>query len=247
MTLPQRFSASHYNQLPSIEAADRSFSNSNGCEALIKVGSMILDYHLEDLIGVRLLHRHNRLDDFEVMVEQEEVDTNGRDCLSTRAIAKNESDCVANSWMLGSSGFEAVEFSTDPNVRLANAKGISNQFTKDIETVIDAQGVRNLLGLCIVPRSFYTKPRPKEHTILVETTDDARRANVVRFDCPENYIITTLVPTSWVFRRGEDIQTGGRVVMGCVRENCVPHTACVIIGGSHNEQTHHSSQHRQTP
>jgi hypothetical protein len=79
--------AGRYNSLHGIERAKEVLTVPEFQLLLDELSALVLRYQLHDMIGLRLLHKHNDIYESEVMVEREEYDLHGHPCLSTVAVA----------------------------------------------------------------------------------------------------------------------------------------------------------------
>lgn len=232
-----------------IDAAFARFSSREQESILADLGQVVIRHGLDDVVGIRLLHKHHDILESEWMLETEEVDNRGIRCLTTTArrmeVGQRGS---ANTWMLVGEEAVALEFSKDQQVLgIEKSSRITEEFLSDFGNALDRYGVRDLLGPCIVSREYYDEAKPGDDFILVETTDDARRANVVSFE-PDGIIPSErLIPAAWTVVKPPDASSSSEVWLGCRKVNCVTHTACVRdSSGNHSSRTHHSSQHQRT-
>lgn len=243
-----------YNTMDEVISADKALNKLNKEGILDELSTIVLRHRLESHFGIRLLHKHNEINDGELMIERPECLVDGRDCLTTMATNApfSSSDMYPNSWRLVDGAMEAIEYSVDP---LVCGNHISSErvgvFFEEFGAVLHRLQVETLLGPCVIPRQFHSK-KPNG-AILVEETDEDRRANIVAFSDPSTYNAVRLIDATWVVKSPGSTE----IVAGCGTHcasggSCVPHSACVIAGdGSHSSQSHHSSgghiaQHYQT-
>jgi hypothetical protein len=146
-----------YNALPSVEKADAELrTKSSFHDFLSNAERIVLSHGLEDLVGLRLIHRHFPLDQEHVMVEKfglhEEVPS-----LITSAqhvsIAR-ENEAVPASWIVSGAYPVVFEFSTDTAVR----NGIerlrqSPLFFTEIMDLIKDNNLQELLAISVSKRS----------------------------------------------------------------------------------------------
>lgn len=235
-----------YNGLGSVDLADKCLCGLGRYEILSELGAMVLEHDVQDVIGVRLLHNHNLISEDETMLEQEELDSEGCYCLSTIATSNSQlpSAHAATSWKLYADQFVPLEYSTDPCVVInAGPEKRMPAFFEKFAALLQHKGVVNLLGPCIAPRNFYARHHPDDTAILVETTDATRRANVLKFAAPQEHDPSTLIQTSWIFRKVPDARAGSNCVPLC-GANCVTATSCVAdSSGQHTSQSSHNRGH----
>jgi hypothetical protein len=237
-----------YNNLPDVEWADEKLNSLEKSKILETLSGVIIKHKLEYLIGIRLLHNHNSIDNSELMIEKEEIIDNSY-CLTTLASKKEDNiqNVVSNSWKLCDGNFEPLEFSIDSMViREFDIMISKSQFFKEFGNCLQDLGVDNILGPCIIRREFFGNRRTSDSALLVETSDQSRRANILRFENPEKYDTNSLIQTTWL---AVNITDGDEAncTANCAKAACVPHTACVKDGqGGHSQQSHHSSSHTRT-
>lgn len=238
----QRSHARIYNGLPDVLVASNELSAGNKTEVLDTLCKVILKHRLENTVGIRLLHRHNDIAQQELMLESEERDAEGRYCLSTVAVAQDGTLAAPNSWMLGEDGFQPLEFSLDPFVLAESGLTVrEKEFYHEFGDTLKSLNVAGLLGPCIINRSFFDKRRPEDSSMLslIETTDDQRRANVLRFDDESKYKPEQLIETTWMATRPEEEGVTFKCTVGKCTASCA-----VIIHCDANEDGSHTSSSR---
>jgi hypothetical protein len=236
----------------SIERAKEVLTDPDFQLVLDELSALVLRYRLHDIIGLRLLHKHNDIYDLEVMVEREEYDPHGHPCLSTVAVAINktawEKNFYPSIWALCPGSFLPLEFTTDASPRVISTR-LTHHFLSDFAAIVKRTGFEGFIGPCAIPRQFYTRHRTSETALLVETTDDSRRANIVRFVEPDEVSTSRLVPTTWQVQRALDpINWSLEMAIACETQNCQPVSACVVdANNNHTSQSTHTSQHVSVP
>jgi hypothetical protein len=197
-----------YNGLPDVLVADAKLKAMGKAVTLTPLCEAILKHGLEDRIGIRLLHNHNKIAQDEMMVEQEELNRDGTYCLTTVAVDKASyaTKSYANSWLLRKDGPLPLEYSLDPLVVAQSDELISkDRFIGEIQQNLEQLDASDLLGLCVLNRRFYEERRPSggKEVQLVETTDGERRANVLKFYCDGRFNLDELIETVWMASREE--------------------------------------------
>jgi hypothetical protein len=235
-----------YNALPGVEAADAALSAIQRSFVLNRLGEVILRHGLEDVVGIRLLHIHNVIAENEFMLEFEETDAGGHECMSTVATDKAaiSEPFYPNSWKLENERFVPLEYSLDPTVKLDESRVASLQaFVRDFAAELRLTNAQDILGPWIAPRKFYSRCMPKRG-LLLETCDPQRRANIVRFAESLECDSLRLVETTWVARRADAAAEGSQNCSTLCVGNCTPVSACVIDNkGTHSSQSGHVSSH----
>jgi hypothetical protein len=194
------FATAHdiYNALPGIEQANDAIRKDRNFDALMSgLGRVILDHRLEDVIGIRLLHRHNDLRPGDLMVEDLEA-FDESPALVTARYRKGDVDFeyMPSMWACrGDQGLQELEYSrrdllaTDAQFVKDNAKFFLKfaQEAKNLNT-------EDFLGVCLLDKNNF--PVNKDSETEVESTDVVRPANVILIRSKdlirtENYFETT--------------------------------------------------------
>jgi hypothetical protein len=140
-----------YNQLPEVEENDQTMKSNPLAELFLKeIAEVIKQYGLEDYIGLRLLHKHFKIESNEVLVE-EYREIEGIPSLVTsaqdihEAIAKKS---VPASWMFTEEGLLVFETSTDKEVHNGVALLLNNpEFIEKVSKFINNYQMNNILLL----------------------------------------------------------------------------------------------------
>lgn len=239
-----------YNHLPNVELADTMLSAAGRVQVLSKLSKLIVQYGLEETIGIRLLHKHNLIDENEIMLEREERDSSGRPCLTTHAIAQKDvvgGPKIANSWRTSDNRAVPIEFSVDPLVASCWRDEIV-QLLKQFGVLTSKLYVSGFMGPAILPRKFYSEHRPVFPAILLERTDRSRRANVVQYEPLDALKQINFIETTWKvqtnFAGGHEFLQGCSTY--CAKGACVPISACVRDDDGHTpESTHDEGEHTE--
>ncbi|HTD99432.1 MAG TPA: hypothetical protein VK668_09090 [Mucilaginibacter sp.] len=230
-----------YNGLQDVIVADEKLSAMGRNEMLSPLCQTIMKYHLEDTVGIRLLHNHNQISQNEVMLEKEEVDDKGAYCLTTVAVDGPGNIGFPNSWKLENGRYFPLEFSTDPLVMNETDKFIGKEdFMTEFNDNLEMLGVTNILGPCVLGRMFYEKRKPLEQEVLlVEITDEKRRANILKY-YPSNEIkVDKLIQTVWMATAGKDYTEN--ISLAEAMQTCTPIcTPVALIHCDPNDDGTHS-------
>jgi hypothetical protein len=211
------------------------------------LSEVICNHGLEDWIGIRLLHRHNSLTNGEIMLEAEEQHSTENATLTTMAtrLSRIKHQFSPNSWVAEGGRFFPMEYSQDAAIILGpDFPEEYREFFVEFEAVLSAFGVTKLLGPAILRRNFFDKHKPEAPAILVETSDDARRANTVRFVKEGQYDWNTLIQTTWTAinpaAEGDSACQDSHTALSAIR--CSPVTGCLKLGfNKHKSSTGHQS------
>lgn len=172
-----------YNSLFPVADANFALAQLGGDAAVSKALSAIVDVGLEDVLGLRLLHKHNDISFGEIMVETAAYDDEGFS-LVTSPSGENLKSASPNSWMLMAGRFVPVEFSEhkllqDPNFRIEEYE----EELSNLANILISENLSKVLGPCLNYSDWVKKQKP-EGIIgdkFLEKTDEDCRANVLRY------------------------------------------------------------------
>lgn len=208
--------AINYNNLLELDEADSVLSAIERQIIIKDLLSIIKEENMEKYVGIRLLHRHNKVSEDEIMAEFYCNNTNGFS-LITKATKENDlkGDYVPNSWQLKDNKFVPIEFSETALVADSevNPDKKSNLFLRLGET-LRRTGSASVLGPSLLGSDLIESYRPEGHTVLAESTAQDDRANVLRFARPEPIASSTDVQTHWCVSPNS---LDGIVTMTCTR------------------------------
>lgn len=223
-----------YNLLMDVEPADELLMTLNKLQILHDLSAVIRRYRLENLVGIRLLHRHHTLSLGELMLEATLPDRTGQPTLTTSAVHRTEVTRVfaPNSWMVFNGELYPMEYSVDAAVTSAADISVcyADFFREFVGTLAEA-GATGLLGPCILRRAFIDIHQPAGNPALVESTDEELRANIVRFVPEGEYDWNKMIQTTWCAAD----PAGKTYAMACI-----PVTGCIKVGaGNHTAVNGH--------
>jgi hypothetical protein len=223
-----------YNGLLGIVEANRALGTIGGEETVGKILSVIADAGLEDIIGIRLLHRHNNISDNEMMFESDVVDDDGF-ALVTSAVGTSQIEAPSsNSWQFSGSGYLPTEFSdprllVDPDFSVRNHQCTFNRLS---EALCDYRA-EVVLGPCVNYSEFVSSFSPGVNSAFLEKTDSDNRLNVVRYISVTDPAFTNSAKTKWLAKRIIDDQGMRKWTTAC---NCY---CAVFPAGGHQGTKYH--------
>jgi hypothetical protein len=229
-----------YNLLSDVETADAELSRRGRLRLLENLSNVIRRHKVSSRFGIRLLHRHNTISGQETMLEDEEYNPKLGHCLVTVATDASQvkTPVGPNSWQLCDGAYVPLEWSTDLQVAsIAAPLATFGSFFRDFAGALAREDASHLLGPCIIARTFALR-RPSPTSIFIETCEEVRRANVIRFDEPARYAPHTLVQTTWVVATST-AETECNAT--CIPSGCNPVSACVVGSEGHTSQTTHTT------
>lgn len=191
-----------YNHLLRIAEASRALSRLGGEETVGKILTVIKDEGLEEIIGIRLLHRHNEISEDEVMFESPIVDEEGFALVTAATPLSQVVSMTANCWQSTTSGYIPGEYS-DP-VLLADAAFVVADhkliFDRLSEALCDHR-VESVLGPCLNYSAEVISRKPEMNAAFLEKTDEDNRANVVRYISIADPSFINSAKTKWLAKR----------------------------------------------
>lgn len=206
-----KFHVSHYNALPSVEQADEKLQSKSAFQDfLLKTKRIIVSHGLENIIGLRLIHRHFNLNQEQVMVENFEMHKGIPSLITTahHIADAHKKGAVPSSWILSGSHPVVFEFSTDQAVRSGIEKMLAApKFLPEIMGALLEDGFQDLLAVSISTRDSLVVEGEK---VYLERNFGGPAASVVQASLPTSD--TGALVTGWGFNGGENAY--------CVRSLC---------------------------
>lgn len=199
MTEIAKMISEKYNKLHEVFAADFYLNRNNKTIAIDRLLEIVREHGLESSVGIRLLHKHNDINLGEVMAEHYRIDQDGF-ALITRVvpISKISNNYVPNSWTLSDDKFIPLEFSQEQLVNDPAINPINNkEFFLDLAKTIRHLGLGDVLGPSLLGSALIEENRPNNSSMLIESTAQDDRANVLRFIEISNDIAGSSVETHW--------------------------------------------------
>lgn len=231
-----------YNGLADVIDADRHLAAHGRIAVLDDLIDVIRAHEVQNVAGIRLLHKHCDIAADEIMVEQD-LEENNAPVLATRpeAFADLTRRVAPNSYRFIAGQIQPVEYSDDPVVHDAAGYLLARRdFLADFAATLDRRGMRHTLGLMVAPRSFYEKPAPIGRPLLVESSYEESRANVVRYHATHEFDPDKLLQTVWM---ASDSLLAASCPTLCSMK-CTPTGLCVEDNyGKHGPALGHEKSH----
>jgi len=231
-----------YNSLADVIDADRHLTLSDRVSVLDDLIDVIRAHKVQDLAGIRLLHRHCSIAADEIMVEQDRDEDRGP-TLATRPehFAGLNRPVTPNSYCFIEGQWQPVEYSDDPIVREAAEHLIERQeFLADFASTLERRGVSDTLGLLVAPRSFYEKAAPAGRPLLVESSYEESRENIVRYHASEDFEQNKLLQTVWL---AADSMLAASCPTLCSMKCAIKMLCTEGNSGEHKQTVGHNSTH----
>jgi len=225
------FSPLTYNRLPSVEKANEQLQLLPLKSFLSVVKGLAEKYGVDDILGLRLIHKHFDIKDNLYMVEHSEL-WEGKQALVTRPTPLDEAIMFPASWILNEQGeYEAFEFSSDPVVTVHLVKLRSLPYLlEEYKQLAFSYGVSHLLAPSILRRTWEKEFLSAGNTSanLIEFTFN--NASVVRNEKDIQSKEFSSVVTAWYLTQPHNVV-------------CVMTRYCGDFGGRHNENSYYHAVH----
>jgi hypothetical protein len=218
-----RFSYKTYNQLKDVEEAnDTLLRYTSFCNFLEEAKTLADKYEVSNFFGIRLGHKHTSLTHNEVMVDNYEI-WEGHQSLITRPIELTELEAATHaSWILGKNGYEAFEYSHDPNVKKSfqTLVNIPELFV-DFYNLTKTYNLQSLLGPAILTREWENHFNDLNPLYFLEKS----------YDKPSFFSVVTIENEINV-NNGQSIVTAWSLQKKSVNYNCERVYYCQDSGGA---------------
>lgn len=216
-----------YNLLPSaVEAETQVNANVNSKLALELIGNYFVKEKVNDVLSVKLLHRHNGLKEGEFMVEMEK-EYQGKPALITlRDEWSGDKELIPSMVKLDHNENIVMEYSLNDVIEKDLLEKCKEQIENKshintVHSILKEYGLEDWLGLGIRAKRFYN--RDVEGHRLYEETDIKNVMNVVTWSQADG---DRTIQTQWIFDEKTDIADPQNWSGGPPR--CRPYTRCVM-------------------
>jgi hypothetical protein len=230
-----KYSSNFYNTLPTVEKADSLLKKRGDFEEfLIEARSRIENEQLRELLGFRLVHRHNTLASNQKMVERFGFSSENLPFFVTRPENINIEDNVPASWLVTDKGLLVFEYSTDPDVINFISTTYGSTLIKELSEAVLRYDLEELMAPSVLKRQNFEHFQhygikqkklfqPLEHSEEIHNT----HANVVLPKLPQLDIKN--IQTTWHLFLAKEV--GCQPVWGCSGES-----VCAIISTGHENR-----------
>lgn len=203
-----RLLTSNFNSLPSVFMADQRVRGNSDFDAFLhRAAFLFVSHHMHTVVGVSLIHRHERIDQGEMMLQQLE-NWRGNEALVCRKVPIRTGGHSAPVNLLRTSTcWAGVEFSKSPRVFEKFCQLASNSgFVEQYEKLIEEFNLQGQVGLSIYTRDEFSDKRLD--LLPLEVTLKSEAANIITLVDPA--ISDQTISTNWFFH--EQLDTGCQVV-----------------------------------
>jgi hypothetical protein len=196
-----------YNKLPEVEVNNEIKKNNPLAELFIKdTAEAITKYGLQNYIGLRLIHKHFKIEANQIMVEEyEEIE--GIPSFVTSA--KNLEDAIAinsipASWIFTEQGPIVFETSTDKEVPDGAALLLKNpEFIEEFKKLVTSYKLNDIFALAVLRRKPLSHDMQSNQIYLENNFNKPKSMSVVQLGQKDSLNNTT-IQANWRFR--EDLK-----------------------------------------
>jgi hypothetical protein len=200
--------AAIYNHLPEVEENDKLMKTNPHSQLFINdIAEVITRYDLQDYIGVRLIHKHFRIESHQIMVE-EYKEIEGIPSFVTSA--QDIEDAIAmksfpSSWIFTEEGPIIFETSTDKEVYEGVTLLLKHpEFIEEFNKLINRYQLNDIFALAVLKRQPLCQTITNNDFYLERSFDKPKYMSVVQLaqECSVN--TEYAIKTSWRFK--EDLK-----------------------------------------
>jgi hypothetical protein len=206
--LCRSFDMDRYNNLGSVEEADKIVRTDDALDEFLSRASFLLVKHgVQFRFGVALLHRHYLCQDGERMSQSFQV-SDGEAALVTKPVAGEANYEVEVPWLWSVSDgrYYPMEFTSDETaISLFPEDGdIAGEFLADFADFVETSPIGHLIGLAIIERELH-REMSDDCTLLEYSSGNERKSTlyVRALSEAQDSIITT-----WAFQAAVDPMSG---------------------------------------
>lgn len=154
------YTVEHYNFLPELQVAQSQFEYARVSDILFtEIGKAFVKHHVENVLGVVLLHNHFLLEPHEMLVSVDSVAVPW----DTRAGAKELGTVNATAWRFTGNGIAPYEFAhAAPEIPLDCES--MQRFFLEFGAILARRNLANILGICALNEKPIDRPATIEFT-----------------------------------------------------------------------------------
>ena len=154
------YAVEHYNSLPELGVAKDQFESAQASEILFTaIGQAFVKHHVENTLGIILLHNHFLLEHHEMLVNVDSVAVPW----DTTSGATELAGVKASAWRFTEQGLAAYEF-THAAVEISLHCHQMQSFLLELRAILEKWNLANILGICSVSEKSLDRPTTMEFT-----------------------------------------------------------------------------------
>lgn len=217
------YNYSIYNTLPSVEEADVNLKLRRDFDSfLLESKEIACRYNLEEIMGVRLIHRHTFLNENQAMIEKKEEFENKPALITYRQNIENIEDAVPASWILKEDHFYVFEYSSDEKVKNGfNFLRTNQEFFNDYASLLVKYSYQSLVAPAILNREWYKNYIGETVFLEKSYSDRSNFFSVITVEDLSNSELSNSIQTAWMFIKNP-ISHGCQSVTVCYPEKKLP-------------------------
>ena len=228
------FNHSIYNTLSSVEEANLDLKSREDFDLFLSESKQLAHkYGLEEIMGLRLIHRHTLLDKNEAIIEQNQSFENKPALITYKKDLKDIESAFPASWILKDNHFYVFEYSSDEKVKSSNnVLKHNSDFFYSYASLLSKYNYETLLALSIVDREWYKNYVGETLFLERSYSDDDQFFSVITAEALDKLSLSKSIQTAWPFTKTP------------ISHKCTPTTVCIpekANGGGHATVQRHKS------
>lgn len=154
------YAVEHYNSLPELGAAKEQFESTRASDILFtEIGQAFMKHHVENTLGIALLHNHFLLERHEMLVNVDSVAVPW----DTTSGAMELAGVSASAWRFTKQGLAPYEFA-HAAVEVSLYRHQMQFFLLELDTILEKHNLANILGICSLGKESIERPTTMEFT-----------------------------------------------------------------------------------
>ena len=154
------YTVEHYNSLPELRVAKEQFESARASDILFtEIGQAFVKHHVENTLGIALLHNHFLLEQHEMLVNVDSVAVPW----DTTSGATELAGVSASAWRFTNQGLAPDEF-THAAVEVSLYHHPMQSFLLELGTILEKHNLSNILGICSLGEKSIDRPTTMEFT-----------------------------------------------------------------------------------
>lgn len=219
--------AHNYNKMPEVNDSYQAVLSNGQLETFWKeICDVAKSYDLVDIICIRLIHKHWKLESGQIMFEQKGSYDGQEATVSKATVAKTLKKPYVPSWWYPVDGkYEGAEFTSDPLIIEAFSKlETRGKFFKDFFDITVRYNLNEYLAPALRPRPV----SKEEHPVFLEYNES--NASYVVMENKEEASRTS-TPTTWILQDPGTIFDDSFAIWACYYK-------CVNYGKGNHDSYH---------
>ena len=154
------YAVEHYNSLPELRVVKGQFESARASEILFtEIGRALVKHHVENILGVILLHNHFLLEPHEMLVNVDSVAVPW----DTASGAKELASVKASAWRFTENGIVAYEFAHAAEEVALQCHQMQT-FLLELGAILEKWNLANIFGICALSEKNLDRPTTMEFT-----------------------------------------------------------------------------------